>query len=67
MPVFDLLTLLACLYPFNAIAHKADPLEAEIRELAAGIQEIRNEQEYTLARERTHRNSTYLDRVLLSV
>ncbi|KAF8933662.1 supernatant protein factor, C-terminal domain-containing protein [Dissophora ornata] len=37
--------------------HKADPLENEIRELAAGIQEIRNEQEYTLARERTHRNT----------
>ncbi|KAF9140941.1 p24 complex component, partial [Mortierella sp. GBA39] len=37
--------------------HKADPLEADIRELAAGIQEIRNEQEYTLARERTHRNT----------
>ncbi|KAG0248728.1 p24 complex component [Mortierella polycephala] len=37
--------------------HKADPLANEIRELAAGIQEIRNEQEYTLARERTHRNT----------
>ncbi|KAG0360925.1 supernatant protein factor C-terminal domain-containing protein [Gamsiella multidivaricata] len=37
--------------------HKIDPLENEIRELAAGIQEIRNEQEYTLARERTHRNT----------
>ncbi|KAF9944558.1 p24 complex component, partial [Mortierella alpina] len=37
--------------------HKADPLEHEIRELAAGIQEIRNEQEYTLIRERTHRNT----------
>ena len=67
MLVFDPLTLLACLYPFYTIAHKADPLEAEIRELAAGIQEIRNEQEYTLARERTHRNSTYLDQALFSV
>ncbi|KAF8964607.1 p24 complex component [Entomortierella lignicola] len=37
--------------------HKSDPLENEIRELAAGIQEIRNEQEYTLAREKTHRNT----------
>ncbi|KAF9346988.1 p24 complex component [Mortierella sp. AD094] len=37
--------------------HKVDPLENEIRELAAGIQEVRNEQEYTLARERTHRNT----------
>ncbi|KAG0308574.1 p24 complex component [Dissophora globulifera] len=37
--------------------HKVDPLENEIRELAAGVQEIRNEQEYTLARERTHRNT----------
>ncbi|KAI1320671.1 p24 complex component [Mortierella claussenii] len=37
--------------------HKADPLEREIRELTTGIQEIRNEQEYTLARERTHRNT----------
>ncbi|KAG0224469.1 emp24/gp25L/p24 family/GOLD-domain-containing protein [Mortierella sp. GBAus27b] len=36
---------------------KADPLENEIRELAAGIQEVRNEQEYTLGRERTHRNT----------
>ncbi|KAF9917842.1 p24 complex component [Lobosporangium transversale] len=37
--------------------NKTDPLEQEIRELAAGIQEIKNEQEYTLARERTHRNT----------
>ncbi|KAF9431978.1 p24 complex component [Entomortierella beljakovae] len=36
---------------------KTDPLEIEIRELANGIEEIRNEQEYTLARERTHRNT----------
>ncbi|KAK3827599.1 MAG: supernatant protein factor, C-terminal domain-containing protein [Benniella sp.] len=36
---------------------KADPLENEIRELAAGIQEIRNEQEYTMAREKMHRNT----------
>ncbi|KAF8975739.1 p24 complex component [Entomortierella lignicola] len=36
---------------------KVDPLEKEIRELAAGIEEVRNEQEYTLARERTHRNT----------
>lgn len=67
MLMFDPLTRLMCLYPFHTIAHKADPLEAEIRELAAGIQEIRNEQEYTLARERTHRNSTYLTRVPFSV
>ncbi|KAF9354238.1 p24 complex component [Mortierella sp. AD094] len=36
---------------------KTDPLENEIRELAAGIEEIKIEQEYTLARERTHRNT----------
>ncbi|KAF9435643.1 p24 complex component [Entomortierella beljakovae] len=36
---------------------KIDPLENEIKELAAGILEVRNEQEYTLARERTHRNT----------
>jgi len=40
------------------VAHMADPLDNEIRELAAGIEEIKNEQEYTMARERTHRNST---------
>jgi hypothetical protein len=34
-----------------------DPLANEIRELAAGIEEIIDEQEYTIARERTHRNS----------
>ncbi|KAF9580749.1 p24 complex component [Lunasporangiospora selenospora] len=44
--------------PYRAdAAHKADPLEKEIRELASGIMEVRNEQEYTLARERTHRNT----------
>ncbi|KAF9182682.1 p24 complex component [Haplosporangium sp. Z 11] len=37
--------------------NKIDPLEQEIRELAAGIQEIMNEQEYTIAREKTHRNT----------
>ncbi|KAF9540120.1 p24 complex component [Mortierella hygrophila] len=37
--------------------HKADPLANELRELAAGIEEIVNEQEYTIARERTHRNT----------
>ncbi|KAF9083636.1 p24 complex component [Mortierella sp. AM989] len=37
--------------------HKSDPLENDIRDLATGIQEVRNEQEYTLARERTHRNT----------
>ncbi|KAF9584602.1 p24 complex component [Lunasporangiospora selenospora] len=48
------------IYPLLCIpclSHPADPLEKEIRELAAGIEEIRNEQEYTLARERTHRNT----------
>lgn len=39
------------------IAHKVDPLANELRELAAGIEEIIDEQEYTIARERTHRNS----------
>ncbi|KAG0196819.1 p24 complex component [Mortierella sp. GBA30] len=38
-------------------AQKEDPLSNEIRELAAGIEEIKNEQEYTMARERTHRNT----------
>ncbi|KAG0315262.1 p24 complex component [Linnemannia gamsii] len=36
---------------------KVDPLANEIRELAAGIEEIIDEQEYTIARERTHRNT----------
>ncbi|KAG9072022.1 p24 complex component [Linnemannia hyalina] len=40
-----------------ARTHKADPLANELRELAAGIEEIVNEQEYTIARERTHRNT----------
>ncbi|KAG0348818.1 p24 complex component [Podila humilis] len=37
--------------------HKVDPLENEIRELSYQIEDIKNEQEYTLARERTHRNT----------
>ncbi|KAF9088869.1 p24 complex component [Mortierella sp. GBA35] len=37
--------------------HKSDPLANEIRELTAGVMEISNELEYTLARERTHRNT----------
>ncbi|KAF9946933.1 p24 complex component [Mortierella alpina] len=37
--------------------NKEDPLASEIRELAAGIQEIKNEQEYTIAREKSHRNT----------
>ena len=40
--------------------NKEDPLASEIRELAAGIQEIKNEQEYTIAREKSHRNSKSL-------
>ncbi|KAF9564000.1 p24 complex component [Mortierella alpina] len=38
-------------------SEKEDPLANEIRELAAGIQEIKNEQEYAIARERSHRNT----------
>ncbi|KAF8932128.1 p24 complex component [Podila verticillata] len=36
---------------------KQDLLEVEIRDLAIGIEDIKNEQEYTMARERTHRNT----------
>ncbi|KAF9096961.1 p24 complex component [Mortierella sp. AM989] len=43
--------------PEDAVDNKIDPLENEIRELAIGIEEVRNEQEYTLAREKTHRNT----------
>ncbi|KAF8945018.1 p24 complex component [Haplosporangium gracile] len=39
------------------ITNKVDPLAHELRELAAGIEEIINEQEYTIARERTHRST----------
>lgn len=41
------------------LAQKQDLLEVEIRDLAIGIEDIKNEQEYTMARERTHRNSKY--------
>lgn len=41
------------------LAHKVDPLENEIRELSYQIEDIKNEQEYTVARERTHRDSTW--------
>lgn len=41
------------------LAQKKDLLEVEIRDLAIGIEDIKNEQEYTMARERTHRNSKY--------
>lgn len=44
----------------KTIANKVDPLENEIRELSYQIEDIKNEQEYTLAREKTHRNSTWL-------
>ncbi|KAF9390304.1 p24 complex component [Podila verticillata] len=37
--------------------HKVDPLENEIRELSYQIEDIKNEQEYTVARERTHRDT----------
>ncbi|KAF9167325.1 p24 complex component [Actinomortierella ambigua] len=37
--------------------HKADPLEREIRDLASAVEEVKYEQEYTVARERTHRNT----------
>ncbi|KAF9311720.1 p24 complex component [Podila horticola] len=37
--------------------NKVDPLENEIRELSYQIEDIKNEQEYTLAREKTHRNT----------
>ncbi|KAF9302680.1 p24 complex component [Mortierella antarctica] len=36
---------------------KKDLLEVEIRDLAIGIEDIKNEQEYTIARERTHRDT----------
>ncbi|KAF9321742.1 p24 complex component [Podila minutissima] len=36
---------------------KKNLLEVEIRDLAIGIEDIKNEQEYTIARERTHRDT----------
>ncbi|CAO3563177.1 unnamed protein product [Mortierella alpina] len=36
---------------------KEGPLASEIRELAAGIHEIKIEQEYAIAREKSHRNT----------
>ena len=33
------------------------PIEREIRDLAAGLQQIKDEQEYLVVREKTHRNS----------
>lgn len=42
---------------FGQLAQKKDLLEVEIRDLAIGIEDIKNEQEYTIARERSHRDS----------
>lgn len=33
------------------------PIEREIRDLAAGLQSVKDEQEYLVIRERVHRNS----------
>lgn len=33
------------------------PIEREIRDLAAGLQGVKDEQEYLVIRERVHRNS----------
>ena len=33
------------------------PIEREIRKLAAGLQAVKDEQEYIVVRERTHRNT----------
>ncbi|CAG8536579.1 5806_t:CDS:2, partial [Dentiscutata erythropus] len=46
--------------PDDGLAH-SDPLEKEIRELADGLAAIKDEQEYIVMRERTHRDSTYLN------
>lgn len=35
------------------------PIEREIRDLAASLQAIKDEQEYLVIRERVHRNSAY--------
>jgi hypothetical protein len=36
------------------------PVEHEIRELSAGLQGVKDEQEYIVVRERVHRNSELL-------
>ncbi|KAF9134074.1 p24 complex component [Mortierella sp. 14UC] len=41
----------------DTTSSKVDPLANELRELAAGIEEIIHEQEYSIARERLHRNT----------
>ncbi|KAF9902110.1 p24 complex component [Linnemannia zychae] len=41
----------------DTTTNKVDPLANELRELAAGIEEIIHEQEYSIARERLHRNT----------
>ncbi|CAG8484069.1 13887_t:CDS:2 [Acaulospora morrowiae] len=46
------------IYVYEDESH-TDPLEREILELADGLAAIRDEQEYIVMRERTHRNSTY--------
>lgn len=38
------------------------PIEREIRDLAAGLQAVKDEQEYLVIRERVHRNSESLGR-----
>lgn len=35
------------------------PIEREIRDLAAGLQAVKDEQEYLVIRERVHRNSEW--------
>jgi hypothetical protein len=52
--------LLRCFSIHSLILLAADvvaPIEREIRSLASGLQSVKDEQEYIVVRERTHRNT----------
>lgn len=52
LPVFD-----ALCQPLSIIIDTIAPIEREIRSLAAGLMSVKDEQEYIVIRERTHRNT----------
>lgn len=49
--------LFACRSPLNYNAEVVAPIEREIRTLAHGLTSVKDEQEYIVIRERTHRNT----------
>ena len=49
--------LFTCRSPLNHNADVVAPIEREIRTLAHGLTSVKDEQEYIVIRERTHRNT----------